>query len=1133
MESGSGSEDCYGEGRTQERPDSHKRRADQAGGCNNADGGSRDRPARQEGALGAKTPADCGSYCGHSGQGEATQPLPGKGVEKAAQETWDPSHCDLVPVENISRDTDKNRRARDYAQPSEGNGPGGPGTGPSEEEGRAGTAPYTGGTDDVHKHTPARPRVRTPLDGKKIPRADHKETNRSPERGYDQDGAIPQARHDGSTSNHRSRQPLSTLTTSQSMSDPYNGPYPTLRDRNRPKTYQVMAINVDGYNNKKELQLRSTILRVRPHVAILSETCMPLHRTIYNDQYTVIGTSGPADGVAMMIRQDVQYSIRAKATRAIKIEIDGLVTIIGTYGPTEQTADRIKAQYWDHLAGLITEGKPLLIAGDLNAGHEHTEARTVKGITNYTRLQRLVHHHNLTIIKTPPTWLSKRSKDHKPSRTLDRIITSTIPDNDQASIAQLDWENAPADHAILTYKWAIGSLRHDQGRPRNVTYTRDPGEPTTKAWGELRMRLKQLFKQLQKPAPKQNAYTRLWEQYRKQMGEEGLTLIDQEENDLEPGKARNQLKQMLYERWGKTDTNHIPMKRESKVYLDQPPCIEEIIKAVKAINRKAATGLDGIPARHIGDIPIEDLQQFFEQIWTHTKIPRQLVDMKVKMIPKAKPRTTIENTRPITIPSTISKVLNQVILTHISPYIEPHLLPQQHAYRKGRGTATAVAELFTKFNKPGQTLLLLDLSKAFDTVNHTALFATLRATDIPSKEYNLIRDQYIDAEVRIQWAKRYAPAFPLTNGIRQGCLLSTTLFNLVEAEREKKCRAKMKSVPYDVIMYADDKAVILNEPEHAQRIIEVNKETAAEYGMLQNNAKTARLRLDRDTKEIQTVKWMGILLDNKMSMNQEVVHRIGKAKKAAADYAETVKNIPPSMMSTRIKVSTACTIILPHLVYLWREIPFTVQQRETLTDAATQLLAREFSNTSGVTASSILRHVHEITKGLTPRMKQIGDLGDILPTAAPIDGVSAGTAEQPELTNGTDIKYARLDQQLETLPDKGTTALRMKVPRLLLPTTEAENFFSPREEPHYEETRDVFTITLETSPPTPGFGKDKHHPQIDNMTLRLDTIQQVEQAQLACPYVGLLERQSKPCAHTILLHTKDFTDHLPTTHVFV
>ncbi|EZG43079.1 endonuclease-reverse transcriptase [Gregarina niphandrodes] len=828
---------------------------------------------------------------------------------------------------------------------------------------------------------------------------------------------------------------------------------------------------------------------------------MPLHRTIYNDQYAVIGTSGPADGVAVMIRQDVQYSIRAKTTRVIKVEIDDLVTIIGTYGPTEQSADRIKAQYWDHLTGLITEGKPLLIAGDLNAGHEYTEARTIKGVPNYTRLQRLVHQHNLTIIKTPPTWLSKRSKDQKPSRTLDRIITSTIPDDDQASIAQLDWENAPADHAILTYKWTVRSLRHDQGRPKNVAYTRDPGEPTTKAWGELRTKLKQHFKQLQKPAAKQNAYTRLWEQYRKQMGEEGLTLIDQEGNDLEPAKARSQLKQMLYERWGMTDTNHIPMKRESKVYLDQPPCIDEITKAVKAINRKAATGLDGIPARHTGDIPIEDLQQLFEQIWTYTKIPRQLVDMKVKMIPKAKPRTTIDNTRPITIPSTISKVLNQVILTHISPCIEPHLLPQQHAYRKGRGTATAVAELFTKFNKPGQTLLLLDLSKAFDTVNHTALFAALRATDIPSKEYNLIRDQYIDAEVRIQWAKRYAPAFPLTNGIRQGCLLSTTLFNLVEAEREKKCRAKMKTIPYDVIMYADDKAVILDEPQHVQRLMEVNKETAAEYGMLQNNAKTARLRLDKDTKEIQTVKWMGILLDNKMSMNQEVMHRIGKAKKAAVDYAETIKNIPPSLMNTKIKVSAACTIILPHLVYLWREIPFTAQQRETITDTATQLLARVFSNTSGVTATSILRHVNEITKGLTPRMKQIGNLGDILPTAS-IDGVPAGTTEQPEQTNGTDIKYARLDQQIETLPDKGTAALRVKVPRLLLPTTEAENFFSPREEPHYEETRDVFTTTLETSPPTPGFGKDKYHPQLDNMTLRLSTVQEVERAQLTCPYCG-------------------------------
>ncbi|EZG43080.1 endonuclease/exonuclease/phosphatase family protein, partial [Gregarina niphandrodes] len=254
------------------------------------------------------------------------------------------------------------------------------------------------------------------------------------------------------------------------MTEPNAHPQlPTLRDRNRSKHYCVMAINVDGYNDKKELLMRNTILRTRPHVVILSETCTNLHRTVYNGQYTVIGTSGPADGVAVMIRQDVQYHITNKTTRIISLQLDDLVTCIGTYAPTEQTADKIKVQYWEHLTRLIPTDKPLLIAGDLNAGHEKTEARTIKGIPNYTRLRTLAGQFNLNILPTPPTWISKRSKDQRPTRTLDRILTNTTTKPTDTEVL-LDWENAPADHAILTYKWNIHSIGYDQGRPKNAHF---------------------------------------------------------------------------------------------------------------------------------------------------------------------------------------------------------------------------------------------------------------------------------------------------------------------------------------------------------------------------------------------------------------------------------------------------------------------------------------------------------------------------------------------------------------------------------------------------------------------------------------------------------------------------------------
>ncbi|EZG43095.1 reverse transcriptase family protein, partial [Gregarina niphandrodes] len=543
------------------------------------------------------------------------------------------------------------------------------------------------------------------------------------------------------------------------------------------------------------------------------------------------------------------------------------------------------------------------------------------------------------------------------------------------NVVHLDWENAPADHAILTVKWTLNQISYHAKRPKAGLITRDADKPTTKAWLKLRNELKERFRKIPVKIhlPIQNQL--LWDQYRRCNGQEGLTLMDDEGNDLNPEEARRQLAKMLQDRWSHADGKHIPKRTESQFGEGFPPTTREILKAIKATNRKAATGLDGIPAKYVDQIPVEDIQQLTELIWRHTSIPRQLVDMKVKPIPKKDSRTTVQNTRPITIPSTVMKIINQVILESITPYIEDKLLPQQHAYRKGRGTATAITELFTKLKQPGQTLLLLDLSKAFDTVNHAALFAALKKTGLPAKEYNLVRDQYVDCEVRIQWAKRFAQPFLLRNGIRQGCTLSTSLFNLVEAEREQKCRGKIpKWVNYSAIMYADDKAIIVDNPEHIQTIIEVNQQTASDYGMRQNNEKTAKLTLDMDTTEIRTVKWMGILLDNKLNMNPEVDARIRKAKAAATTFADTVKTIPPSMLAARVRITGACAVILPHLLYLWREIPFTPQQRSTMTDVATQLLAKVLGNTSGVSARTILQHVENITKGLTPRMKQMAEI---------------------------------------------------------------------------------------------------------------------------------------------------------------
>jgi hypothetical protein len=88
--------------------------------------------------------------------------------------------------------------------------------------------------------------------------------------------------------------------------------------------------------------------------------------------------------------------------------------------------------------------------------------------------------------------------------------------------------------------------------------------------------------------------------------------------------------------------------------------------------------------------------------------------------------------RPIALLNTVGKVLEAVIASRISYLAEAHhLLPESHyGARKGRGTETALHVLLEQIYlawKDGNvvSLLLLDISGAFDTVSYECLLHNL------------------------------------------------------------------------------------------------------------------------------------------------------------------------------------------------------------------------------------------------------------------------------------------------------------------------------------------------------------------------------------------------------------------------
>ena len=74
--------------------------------------------------------------------------------------------------------------------------------------------------------------------------------------------------------------------------------------------------------------------------------------------------------------------------------------------------------------------------------------------------------------------------------------------------------------------------------------------------------------------------------------------------------------------------------------------------------------------------------------------------------------------------------------------------------------------------------VFIDFRKAFDCVWHNALLAQMKQYNIDEHIINIIKSLYSKATSAVFHNKKVGEWFHTTVGVRQGCLLSPTLFNI-------------------------------------------------------------------------------------------------------------------------------------------------------------------------------------------------------------------------------------------------------------------------------------------------------------------------------------------------------------------
>ena len=99
-------------------------------------------------------------------------------------------------------------------------------------------------------------------------------------------------------------------------------------------------------------------------------------------------------------------------------------------------------------------------------------------------------------------------------------------------------------------------------------------------------------------------------------------------------------------------------------------------------------------------------------------------------------------------------------------------------------------------------MVVLDLQKAFDTVNHTILINKLKSLGLNQSAINWFVSYLRDRELIVDIACTYSQACNITCGVTQGSILGPLLFLLYVNDMKAAVKCKL-------ILYADDSTLLV------------------------------------------------------------------------------------------------------------------------------------------------------------------------------------------------------------------------------------------------------------------------------------------------------------------------------------